>query len=178
VTPAPAEPDTEPLVYVTFGTVWNRDVELIAQVVEGVRQLPVQVVVTLGAGRDTSALGEQPPNVHVADFIPQADLLPRCAAVVSHAGSGTFLAGLAAGLPQLFLPQAADQFLNAEAGARGGTGITIPPGSVTADRVRLELERLLAEPSFRAQAERVGEEIAAMPPPAVAVEAIEARFSL
>ena len=118
--PAPAAEPTElPLVYVTFGTVFNRDLSLIATVVEGVRALPVKVVVTLGPGNEPAALGEQPPNVHVAEYIPQADLLPRCAAVVSHAGSGTFLAALAQGLPQLVLPQAADQFLNASAGSAG-----------------------------------------------------------
>ena len=108
----------QPLVYVTFGTVFNRDLSLIATVVDGVRALPVDVVVTLGPGNDPAALGEQPPNVQVAEYIPQAELLPRCAAVVSHAGSGTFLAALAQGVPQLLLPQAADQFLNAS-GRRG-----------------------------------------------------------
>jgi UDP:flavonoid glycosyltransferase YjiC (YdhE family) len=178
VAPVAREPDAEPLVYITFGTVWNRDATLIARVVEGARQLPVRVVVTVGPGQDTAALGEQPGNVEVAEFIPQADLLPRCAAVVSHAGSGTFLAALAAGLPQLFLPQAADQFLNAEAGARGCTGIAIPPDTLSAERVRDELNRLLTDASFGVAAGRVGEEIAAMPPPAAVVEAIEARFSL
>jgi UDP:flavonoid glycosyltransferase YjiC (YdhE family) len=179
----PAEPieraaAADPLVYVTFGTVWNRDPDLIARVVEGVRELPVRVVATVGPGTDPGALGDQPPNVEVATFIPQAELLPRCVAVVSHAGSGTFLAALAAGLPQLLLPQAADQFLNAAAAARAGAGIAIPPDAVTAASVRRELERLLGDPAFRSAAERIRDQIAAMPSPGAAAEGIQARFAL
>jgi len=152
-----------PLVYVTFGTVFNRDLGLIATVVEGVRTLPVKVVVTLGPGNEPAAVGEQPANVHVAEYIPQADLLPRCAAVASHAGSGTFLAALAQGLPQLVLPQAADQFLNASAAAQAGIAREIPPGEITAQRVRDELERVLHDPAIAAAARAMSAEMAAMP---------------
>jgi UDP:flavonoid glycosyltransferase YjiC (YdhE family) len=162
--PAPAVATADPpLVYVTFGTVFNRDLSLIATVVEGVRALPVEVVATLGPGNDPAALGEQPPNVQVAQYIPQADLLPRCAAVASHAGSGTFLAALAQGLPQLVLPQAADQFLNASAGVRAGVAREIPPGEITAERVREELERVLHDSEIAAAAHAMSAEIAAMP---------------
>jgi UDP:flavonoid glycosyltransferase YjiC (YdhE family) len=162
--PPPVAPTAAlPLVYVTFGTVFNRDLNLIATVVEGVRDLPVEVVVTLGPGNDPAALGEQPPNVQVAEYIPQADLLPRCAAVVSHGGSGTFLAALAQGLPQLVLPQAADQFLNASAGARAGVAREIPAGEITSERVREELEGVLGDPALAAAARAMSAEIAAMP---------------
>jgi UDP:flavonoid glycosyltransferase YjiC (YdhE family) len=165
-----------PLVYVTFGTVFNRDISVIATVVEAVRELPVRAVVTLGPGRDLDALGAQPPNVHVAGYIPQTQVLPHCAAVASHAGSGTFLAALARGLPQLLLPQAADQFLNAAAGARAGAGIAIQPHELTVETVRGGLSRLLAESGFRDAAERIAEEIEGMPGPGAVVQSIERRF--
>jgi len=165
-----------PLVYVTFGTVFNRDLSLIATVVEGVCALPVEVVVTVGPGNEPAALGEQPPNVHVAEYIPQADLLPRCAAVVSHAGSGTFLAALAQGLPQLVLPQAADQFLNASAGARAGVAREIQPGEITAEHVREELERVLHDPALATAARAMSAEIAAMPSAADVADELARRY--
>jgi UDP:flavonoid glycosyltransferase YjiC (YdhE family) len=174
--PAVATAGAAPLVYVTFGTVFNRDLDLIATVVEGVRVLPVEVVVTLGPGNEPTALGEQPPNVQVAEFIPQADLLPRCAAVVSHAGSGTFLAALTQGLPQLVLPQAADQFLNASAGVRAGVARAIPPDEITADRVRDELVRVLEDPEIAAGARAMSAEIAAMPSPGDVADELVRRY--
>jgi UDP:flavonoid glycosyltransferase YjiC (YdhE family) len=166
----------DPLVYVTFGTVFNRDISPVTTVVEALRDLPVRVIVTLGPGRDPGALGEQPPNVHVAGYIAQTELLPHCAAVASHAGSGTFLAALSRGLPQLFLPQAADQFLNAAAGARAGAGIAIAPHELTVETAREGMRRVLGDPTFGDAARRVGREIATMPSPGEVVEIIERRF--
>jgi UDP:flavonoid glycosyltransferase YjiC (YdhE family) len=169
-----ASPD--PLVYVTFGTVFNQDVSVIATVVQALRELPLRVVVTLGPGREPGLLGPQPPNVHVASYIAQTDVVPHCAAVASHAGSGTFLAALARGLPQLLMPQAADQFLNADAGVGAGAGIAVQPHELTVERVRDGMERLLGDPTFRAAAGRLRTEIEAMPPPDAVVETIERRL--
>jgi MGT family glycosyltransferase len=175
--PAPVDETAgQPLIYVTFGTVFNRDLSTIATVVEGVRTLPVEVVVTLGPGNDTAGLGEQPPNVQIAEYIPQAELLPRCAAVVSHAGSGTFLAALTQGLPQLLLPQAADQFLNANAAARAGVGRQIPPGEITAERVREELEQVLSDSTIAEAARAMSTEICAMPSAGEVAEELARRY--
>lgn len=150
------------LVYVTFGTVFSNDAALSA-IIEALRELPVSVVVTVGPHGDPSALGAQPENIHVAKYIPQDQLLPHCAAVISHAGSGTFLAALGAGLPQLCVPQAADQFMNSGACARSGTGLALQPAEVSVAGVRSAVDRLLNEASFRTAAEQVSREIASMP---------------
>ena len=151
-----------PLVYVTFGTVLSNDAAL-AAIIEALREIPVRVVVTVGPHGDPAALGEQPAHVHVARYIPQAELLHHCAAVVSHAGSGTFLAALGAGLPQLCVPQAADQFMNSAACVRSGAGLALQPGTVTVDAVRAAVDRLLNEPAFRTCAEELSNEVASMP---------------
>jgi UDP:flavonoid glycosyltransferase YjiC (YdhE family) len=166
----------EPLVYVTFGTVFNTDVRPIATTVEGLRELPVRVVVTVGPGRDVDALGPQPDNVRVATYIPQTQLLDRCALVVSHAGSGTFLAALTHALPQVLLPQAADQFLNAAAGVRSGAALAIESQALHAAGVRDAAMRALGEPSFAEAARAVAAEIAAMPDPDAVARAVERRY--
>ena len=151
-----------PLVYVTFGTVFRNDTAL-STIVEAVRKLPVRVVVTVGPHGDPASLGPQPGNVHVARYIPQSQLLSHCSVVVSHAGSGTFLAALSAEIPQLCIPQAADQFLNAAACDGSGTGLSLQPGSVSVDQVDDAVSRLLSDPAVRDAAARVSREIAAMP---------------
>jgi len=178
----PADPIThddaaEPLVYVTLGTVFNDDIELFQVAVEAARELGIRVVVTLGPGNDRALLGPQPSHVKVEEFVPQAELLPACAAVVSHAGSGTFLAALAAGVPQVLLPQAADQFLNAQAGEEGGVAAAVPRAEASVARVRGALERVIGDSSFRRGAERVRAEITAMPPPDAVVAQLERSFA-
>jgi UDP:flavonoid glycosyltransferase YjiC (YdhE family) len=88
-----------------------------------------------------------------------------CDLVASHAGSGTTLAALGAGIPQLCLPQRADQFVNAAAVARAGAGLTILPPEVDAIAVAQATRQLLEDPSFRRAARIVADEIALMPSP-------------
>ncbi|HEX8770899.1 MAG TPA: glycosyltransferase [Acidimicrobiales bacterium] len=165
-----------PLVYVTFGTVFNKDAAVISTVVQGVAELGVRVVVTVGPAGDPASLGPQPDNVVVAPYIPQTELLSRCAAVVSHSGSGTFLAALSLGLPHLCIPQAADQFENAAAAARSGAGVVLAPGSVTVQSVREGLRQVLDDPSYRAAAQRLSAEIDAMPAPTEVAGVLADRF--
>ncbi len=151
-----------PLVYVTFGTVFN-EARLLGSVVDAIASLPVSVVATVGLNNDPAMFGNQPAHVHVAQFVPQDDLLPHCAAVVSHGGSGTFLASLARGLPQVLLPQGADQFLNADAGERAGVAIVLRPQEQEPDRVRESVAAALEDQGLRDRAGVLAAEIAEMP---------------
>ena len=103
-----------PLVYFTLGTIFNLESgDLFERVLAGLSGLPVSVVVTVGREVDPKALGPQPGNVRVEQYVPQSLLLPRCDLVVSHAGSGSVVGALAHGLPMVLLPIGADQPLNA-----------------------------------------------------------------
>ncbi len=166
---------TTPLVYVTLGTVFSNDAVL-TTIVDAVRTLPVRMVVTVGPHGDPAALGEQPANVHLARYIPQDQLLPHCSVVISHCGSGTFLAALGAGLPQLCVPQAADQFINTAACVRAGAGLALEPDRVTPAGVHAAVDHLLDDPSFRTAAQKVGREISAMPSAADVAERLHHEF--
>jgi UDP:flavonoid glycosyltransferase YjiC (YdhE family) len=114
--------------------------------------------------------------VHVARYIPQTQLLEHCAVVVSHAGSGTFLAALAAGLPQVCIPQAADQFFNAAACAKAGAGIAVGPDALSVEAVRDAVGTLLDDTTHRDAARRVSREIASMPSPSDVVDKLHAAY--
>jgi UDP:flavonoid glycosyltransferase YjiC (YdhE family) len=167
--------DGDPLVYFTLGTVFNTDTSLLATIVNGLALLPVRVLVTVGPAGDPDVLGPQPEHVHVARYVPHTQILPHAAIVVSHAGSGTFLAALGHGIPQLCVPQAADQFVNAAACVRSGAGLAIQPGEVTEDNVRAATERLIGETAFGRAAQHVRSEIQDMPGPDVVANIIEER---
>jgi UDP:flavonoid glycosyltransferase YjiC (YdhE family) len=146
-------------VYVTFGTVWNRDAAPFRAAFDALADVPVNVVATLGGELD---LGPVPANVSVHRFIPQAELLPHCDAVIAHGGAGTTLGALAHGLPLILLPQGGDQHYNAERAARAGAALV---GT-------LDVTRLLEDDVLRAAAQRVAAELAALPDPAEVVERI------
>ena len=84
------------------------------EALDSLSHLPVRVLVTVGRDRDPADLGPVGPNVHVARWVPQADVMPHTAAMICHGGSGTVRAGLAAGVPLAVLPLFADQPFNAQ----------------------------------------------------------------
>ena len=163
-TAEPAPPWLEeldpPLVYVTMGTVYNQP-ELFRPLLDGLDGHG-SALVTVGRNVDPAALGELPSGVRVERFVPQAHILPRSAAVVSHGGSGTTLGALAYGLPLVLVPQAADQFDNAARAEKAGAAVVLRPGEVTAESVRAALGRVLEEPSFAESARGIAAEIAEM----------------
>src|SRR5262249_55701895 len=86
---------------------------LIELVLAGLRDLSINVIATVGREIDPAEFGPQPANIQIARYIPQSAVLPHCAAVVSHGGSGSVTGALAHGLPMVVIPMGADQPLNA-----------------------------------------------------------------
>jgi UDP:flavonoid glycosyltransferase YjiC (YdhE family) len=160
-----------PSVYFTLGTEFNLESgDLFTRVVAGLRQLPANVLVTVGREIDPAELGPQPANVHVERYLPQADVLPHCDLVVFHAGSGTLTGALAHGLPLVLLPMGADQPANAERCECLGLGVTLDVVRATPAEVRDAAASVLADPAYREAAQRLRDEIAALPEPAAAVD--------
>jgi UDP:flavonoid glycosyltransferase YjiC (YdhE family) len=162
-----------PIVYVTLGTVYNRNLDVFEALLAGLRDEALNVVVTVGKQNDPAGLGPQPPNVHVHQYIPQELLLPHCAAVMTHGGAGSTLGALAFGLPLLIVPQGADQFYNADRVVAAGAGVKLMPEQLTPDSARNAVRMLLRDDTFRDAARRIRNEFDAMPDPKRAVEALE-----
>ena len=181
--PEPAAPEdvptwlarlVAPAIYVTLGTVFNLESgDLFTRVLTGLRELPVDVVVTVGSQIDPDELGPVPERIHVARFIPHSQVLPRCSAVVSHGGSGSVLGALAHGLPQILIPMGADQPFNAKRCAELGVAQVLDPIGAAPAGVREAVAEVLSNPKYRAAAERIQDEIVAIPGPAHAVASLE-----
>ena len=164
-----------PLVYMTLGTNngTNSDVSMFRSVIDGLDDLDVDVLITIGFGKDPSTIGPLASNVHVENYVPQSLLLPHCSAVICHGGPGTILNSLTQGLPLLILPQGADQYVMGERILAAGVGLRLVPEDVNPSSVRANVLALLEESSYRAGAHRLKREIAAMPGPEEAVLLIE-----
>ena len=169
----PAEPLPEwaaalgdrPVVYLSLGTVplFNQP-DKFATLLADVAHEDLDLVATVSELYDPAALGPQPANVHVERWLPLAPLLPRCDVVVCHAGSGTTLAALTAGLPLVLVPQGADQHTNADACQRVGVARVFDGDAVTSTAVR-DVVMAIVEPGSIEQtaARRIAAEITAMP---------------
>ncbi|MEU8115763.1 glycosyltransferase [Micromonospora sp. NPDC048947] len=162
---------SRPLIYLTLGTAFGTP-ELLRTAIAGLAALDAEVVVA--AGRvPVEQLGEIPDHVSVHQWVSQAELLPLVDLVVHHGGSGTTLGALAAGVPQLLLPQGADQFANADTLTAAGVAVRLLPGEVDAVAIAEQAHRLLprhGQVEQRDAARLIAEEIAAMPSPAAVAQ--------
>ena len=167
-----ARGDSRPLVYLTLGTVFNKP-DVLRAVVAGLAALEIRLLVTVGPQGDPAALGPQPAHVTVERYVSQTEVLPLCAAVVSHGGSGTVFGAAGLGLPQVCLPQAADQFRNTAGVVRAGAGVGLHPDQASGAAVAEAVRTVLDDPEIRAAAGRLSQQIAAMPGPDEAVSRLE-----
>jgi UDP:flavonoid glycosyltransferase YjiC (YdhE family) len=87
-----------------------------------------------------------PAGVRHYDYVPLSQVLPRAAALVSHGGIGTLSQALAAGIPQLVMPLAFDQFDNAARLERLGVAVTLDRRQFQGRTVARQVARLLDSP--------------------------------
>ena len=179
---APPEPlgdhwpgDDRPLVYLSFGSVTGTlptAPALYRSALEAASALDARVLVTTGNELDLEALGEPPPNVHLARWIPQKDVLSEASLVVSHGGSGTTLGALAAGLPLVVVPLFADQPPNAKRVAEVGAGLVVEPrrehdaalpSGIDPDALRAAIVSALGDPALAERARTMAAEMRALP---------------
>jgi UDP:flavonoid glycosyltransferase YjiC (YdhE family) len=156
-------PRTRPRVYLTLGTVSFGAVEVLSRAIAEIAPLDVDVLVTVGPEGNPAALGDVPENVHVERFVAQSAVLPLVDLIVHHGGTGTVLSALEVGLPQLLLPQGADQFFNAEILTTTGAARALPNDAQQLGAIGDAVQALLGDSPERHTAARVRDEIAAMP---------------
>jgi UDP:flavonoid glycosyltransferase YjiC (YdhE family) len=152
--PPPGTPGTpgRPRVVVSLGTTPMDEAPVLERVLAALADLPVDVVATVGAHLDPAEIAAAaPPNATVTGYVRHAALLPNASLLVTHAGLGTVLAGLAHGVPMVCLPLGRDQPANAAAVARVGAGRVVAHDAPV-DALRAALADVLRSPTYRSAA--------------------------
>ncbi|MEU3985271.1 activator-dependent family glycosyltransferase [Streptomyces sp. NPDC026672] len=161
------EPPKRPRVCLTLGNMnteaYGGDYISIPAVLDALADLDIEIVVTV-LPQQKAQLGPVPANARVVDDVALHTLLPTCSAVVHHGGWGTFCTALTHGVPQLIASTyIADQELRGRSLEREGAGFFVHHSELSTGQIREQLLRLLDEPEHRAAAQRLSEEVAAMP---------------
>lgn len=165
-------PGDDPLVLVGFTTTYMEQAPVLRRVAAALGELPVRGLITTGPHVDPGEL-DAPTNVTVIERAPHSEVLRHASAVVTHAGHGTVIKALAAGVPVLAMPMGRDQLDNAVRVVAHGAGLRLAPTAAT-PRIVTAVRRLLAEPSFTHGARRQAKAIAQITRRDLAVERLEA----
>jgi len=140
------EPTSErPLAYISLGTIFNSNRNLLRQCAAALGEAGFEVVVSLG---DTTATvdGDWPAGTRVYPLVGQCHILRRTALFVTHAGLNSASEALALGVPLIAIPQEVDQYVVARRVAGLGAAVVVDRDTAT--------PRTILEAARRIQAER------------------------
>lgn len=150
-----------------------------ADLLDAVSTIDAEVVATFNA-KQLASVAKVPDNVRVVDFVPLSLLLPACSAIVHHGGAGTFATAIQHAVPQLIIPGThwGFQWWGPLAHANGlqqqGAGRFVADADhLTSEALTEDLTRVLEDPSYRRQAERLRIETAGLPSPNEIVPVLE-----
>ncbi|RJQ79753.1 hypothetical protein D5S17_09990 [Pseudonocardiaceae bacterium YIM PH 21723] len=154
-----------PLLLVGVGTVFARKATFFRQIAESFADSRWSVVMATGQ-LGPGELGRMPENVLASPWIPQAGLLRRASALLTHAGMNSVLESLHAGVPMLVAPRSREQRIT----ARRLVGLDL---ARQWDGCPLRaVERLLADESVRAAHARMAQRLSADSGVTAAAEAL------
>ena len=149
----------EPLVLVGMSSTFMDHAEVLQRATTALGDLPVRGLVTTGPAIPVDAI-DGPANVTVVARAPHSQVLRHASAVVTHAGHGTVIKSLAAGVPVVAIPLGRNQLDNAARVAHHGAGLRLKP-KASSDAIARAVRRVVDEPSYRASAKRLAAAIAA-----------------
>jgi MGT family glycosyltransferase len=110
-------PDGRPVLLASLGSAYNREPAVFRACADALADSEWHVVLATPAD-----LGPLPANAEQHAFVPQLAVLARARAFVTHAGAGGTQEGLWYGVPMVAVPQAVDQFMNADRIVELGVG--------------------------------------------------------
>jgi MGT family glycosyltransferase len=140
-----------PLVLVAPSTAQDPEHRLLRAALAGLGGEPVRVLATWNR-KPLPVPARIPANTRLVEWVSYSRTMPRCAAVICHAGHGTMVRALACGCPVVAVPHAGDMAENAARADWGGVGVRLPWRLVGPATVRLAVRRALGEPSLAARA--------------------------
>ncbi|MBL1103636.1 macrolide-inactivating glycosyltransferase [Streptomyces sp. 5-8] len=143
------------VVLVSLGSAFTKQPAFYRECVRAFGDLPGwHTVLQVGRHVTRADLGEVPDSVEVRDWVPQLAVLRQADLFVTHAGAGGSQEGLVTATPMIAVPQAADQFGNADVLQALGVARHLPTEEATADRLREAALALVDDPEV---ARRLGE---------------------
>lgn len=146
-------------IYLSLGTLYNDNINFYRTVFTAFSDHPAQFILSLGHLTDIHDLGLIPDNFIIQSNVPQLEVLQKVDLFITHGGMNSVNEGLNYGVPLVVVPQQIEQALNGRQVARQGAGIVLadrpPYGQLDAHVFRRAVDKVLADPIYRLNAERL-----------------------
>lgn len=146
---------SRPLVYISLGTVLNRQEDFYRSCMEALKSEDLDVIMTVGGRTDVSDLGVIPDNFQIAPRVNQLEVLQEADAFLTHCGMNSVSESLYFGVPLVLFPQQAEEGAVARRVQEVGAGILLPGTEVSV--IRESILQALKNTRMRENAAGIGE---------------------
>ena len=146
-------------LYVSLGTVNNRNLPFYRACVEAFRAPGLDVTMAVGEATDPAALGPLPAHITVRPRVDQLAVLARSHVFLSHCGMNSVSESLYLGVPLVLFPQQQEQALVARRAAQLGAGLLLKRAAPQA--IRQSVLQVLGQPSYTACARAMSADLRA-----------------
>ena len=153
----PVGDKSRPLVYISLGTVMHDRKCFCRNCVEALADMDVDAVLSVGTAENLEALGQLPPNIQAAEQVDQLSVLRRADVFLTHCGMNSASEAIWYGVPTVLDPQQSEEAAVADRMEELGMGLRLR--SEDPAYIREALERVLAEPSYKEQTDRIARSV-------------------
>ncbi len=164
----PVEKTADKTVYISMGTV-NQNREFYRNCVHALASTGWQVIISMGT--NTDHFDDLPDNIQVHESVDQMAVLSIADAFITHCGMNSASEGLYFGVPLVLFPQTPEQDAVAKRTEELGAGVRLQ--SISEEDVLDALTKVLHEPQYKQEAERISESFKACGGAAEAKEFLE-----
>ncbi len=145
----------QPLIYVSLGTLQNRQWEIFQTIAAACIGHNTQTVISLANPNLQACDLNLPGSPLVVPYAPQQQLIKKAALVITHAGMNTTLEALSSGVPLVAIPMTNDQPGIASRIAWAGCGEVISLKRLNVPRLRHIIHQVLTKDTYKQNALRL-----------------------
>ncbi len=144
-------------VYISMGTILNKDLEFYKLCFTAFRDLPVQFILSSGKDTDIEPIADLiPDNFIIKPYVPQLEVLQCVDAFLTHAGMNSTSEALYYNVPLIMLPLTSDQPRVAGRVQELGAGVIVDKNNLTPDVLKNAVLEVLGNASYKEHAEVIG----------------------
>lgn len=143
-----------PLIYASMGTLQNRIEKVYDVIADACSELEADLVLSLGQNR-WQLEKSWPKNAILVPYAPQLELLKRAQVMIGHAGTNSTMECLMNAVPMVVIPISNDQPGNSVRIKRCGVGEVMPLSRLSVPQLREKIRKVLSEPDYKKQAQKI-----------------------
>ena len=157
----------KPLGLVTLGTIFTGDLGFFSWSAQALAREGIVPIVTIGwnpiaADKKAELKRALPSGTRLLTWAQYDHVLPRCQIVIHHGGMGTTHRALVHGVPQIVVPHAADQRIQARRVAEAKVGLHLTAHDVRQGQLREGVHAILEADWVAENARELAREMAAL----------------